>query len=405
MVLVGKKKTTGECWDLANLVKKAGACVSALVLVWIHYHLGSHQNQGILTFKGLKADSNEISSNTVRHQANPPATKVQKTYDFEPLFKESEEDPWKRQLFSRLDKIRSVCGELCSINDKETFDKKSIPDPDSIFGARLEVDFSCDAIIGASEIDAGDPLVPFPPPDELIPYYSLNGAIGFRAKRRYTNVYLEGKAFENVWKKEDIEEGLDLIRTTGKLPASYHRNVVYTVVDDIGKLNLKGKSVLVVGSERPWVETILLHHGAALVTTLEYGSITSEHPQIRTLTPEQFRKAYREGTLGMFDAVVSYSSLEHSGLGRYGDALNPWGDLLGVARVWCVTKPQGFLFLGLPSSPNWSDQVMFNGHRVYGYLRWPLVTANWKQVRHVVSEKSYDNIAAGLWFQKVSPNQ
>ena len=35
-----------------------------------------------------------------------------------------------------------------------------------------------------------------------------------------------------------------------------------------------------------------------------------------------------------FDAVVSFSSIEHSGLGRYGDALNPWGDLIASAQAW-----------------------------------------------------------------------
>ena len=34
-----------------------------------------------------------------------------------------------------------------------------------------------------------------------------------------------------------------------------------------------------------------------------------------------------------FDAVVSYSSLEHSGLGRYFDMINPWSDLLTMAQV------------------------------------------------------------------------
>ena len=33
------------------------------------------------------------------------------------------------------------------------------------------------------------------------------------------------------------------------------------------------------------------------------------------------------------DLIVSYSSLEHSGLGRYGDALNPDGDKDAVAQV------------------------------------------------------------------------
>ncbi len=30
--------------------------------------------------------------------------------------------------------------------------------------------------------------------------------------------------------------------------------------------------------------------------------------------------------------MVSFSSLEHSGLGRYGDQLNPHGDLIAMAR-------------------------------------------------------------------------
>jgi hypothetical protein len=67
-------------------------------------------------------------------------------------------------------------------------------------------------------------------------------------------------------------------------------------------------------------------------------------------------------------------SLEHSGLGRYGDALNPWGDLLALARAWCVTKPGGWLYLGLPSC---GDGYLSNLHRMYGKIRWPLITTNW----------------------------
>ena len=34
-----------------------------------------------------------------------------------------------------------------------------------------------------------------------------------------------------------------------------------------------------------------------------------------------------------FDAVVTFSSVEHSGLGRYFDMINPWGDLLTMAKA------------------------------------------------------------------------
>ena len=44
-----------------------------------------------------------------------------------------------------------------------------------------------------------------------------------------------------------------------------------------------GKKALVIGSETPWVEAILLAVGAKHVTTLEYNRITSTHPQVNNL--------------------------------------------------------------------------------------------------------------------------
>ena len=31
---------------------------------------------------------------------------------------------------------------------------------------------------------------------------------------------------------------------------------------------------------------------------------------------------------------------------RYGDSLNPWGDLIAMARAWCVLKPGGKALIG-----------------------------------------------------------
>ena len=53
-----------------------------------------------------------------------------------------------------------------------------------------------------------------------------------------------------------------------------------------------------------------------------------------------------------FDGVVTFSSLEHSGLGRYGDQLNPWGDLIAMSKAWCLTKPGGRMLIGVPTGPD-----------------------------------------------------
>jgi len=40
-----------------------------------------------------------------------------------------------------------------------------------------------------------------------------------------------------------------------------------------------------------------------------------------------------------FDAVFSYSSLEHDGLGRYGDPRDPDGDLKRMEKIKGLLKP------------------------------------------------------------------
>jgi hypothetical protein len=39
---------------------------------------------------------------------------------------------------------------------------------------------------------------------------------------------------------------------------------------------------------------------------------------------------------------------------RYGDMLNPWGDLITMARAWCLVKPDGLALVGVPTG---MDQV------------------------------------------------
>jgi hypothetical protein len=71
--------------------------------------------------------------------------------------------------------------------------------------------------------------------------------------------------------------------------------------------------------------------GASFVDTLEYGYISTSHPQLRALLPEQFALASLASEKPRYDFAATFSSLEHSGLGRYGDALNPFGDLEVIA--------------------------------------------------------------------------
>ena len=84
---------------------------------------------------------------------------------------------------------------------------------------------------------------------------------------------------------------------------------------------IDGGHILVIGSESPWIEAILFEKGARHITVLDYGKIISKHSNISILNPDKMRELYMEGKYNSedekFDAMVSFSSLEHSGLGRY----------------------------------------------------------------------------------------
>lgn len=54
--------------------------------------------------------------------------------------------------------------------------------------------------------------------------------------------------------------------------------------------------------------------------------------------------------------------LEHIGLGRYGDPLNPDGDLQAISELVRVLKPGGDLLVAVPVG---RERVCFNAHRIY----------------------------------------
>ena len=95
------------------------------------------------------------------------------------------------------------------------------------------------------------------------------------------------------------------------------------------KYSLINKSVAVIGSQTPWIEALALNHHAKEVTTVEYNVPTCEHPQIKTLSYTEFEKSNKK-----FDVIITYSSIEHSGLGRYGDPLDPEGDIKAMDTIY-----------------------------------------------------------------------
>ena len=81
-------------------------------------------------------------------------------------------------------------------------------------------------------------------------------------------------------------------------------------------IHVKDRHILVIGSVNPWIEVILLSEGAKNITTLDYYPYSSDDPKINTITPTEISKHMANGKTATFDAMISFSSLEHGGLGR-----------------------------------------------------------------------------------------
>lgn len=65
---------------------------------------------------------------------------------------------------------------------------------------------------------------------------------------------------------------------------------------------------------------------------------------------------------GGYDSLSCLHALEHFGLGRYGDPINPRGHELGIANMASLLQADGTLYLSIPIG---QERVEFNANRVF----------------------------------------
>ncbi len=198
-------------------------------------------------------------------------------------------------------------------------------------------------------------------PPELLDGYTVGGRVPVR-KNYFDGTYSEPV----VYSKEDIDKVLAQI-AAGK--TFYYGKTDLWLRAALQQFPVCGQEVAVMGSVEPIYESTVIHYGGRPIT-IEYNKIASEDARLTTLTVAEFERNPRQ-----FDAAFSISSFEHDGLGRYGDPLNPDGDLAAMARMKNVVKANGLLFLAVPVG---CDALIWNAHRVYGPIRLPRLLSGWE---------------------------
>lgn len=134
----------------------------------------------------------------------------------------------------------------------------------------------------------------------------------------------------------------------------------------IDKYSINNKSIGIIGSTKPWIECICLNNNARKITTVEYNIPKCENKKFNFMSYYEDFKKNKE----TFDIIISYSSIEHSGLGRYGDNLDPDGDKKTINDIYNNLDDQGYLFLGIPIG---NDALVWNANRIYGNIRLPYI--------------------------------
>jgi len=192
-------------------------------------------------------------------------------------------------------------------------------------------------------------------PQELAARYTMNGLAAVY-DWYFNDSYASGEP-----RVYDLRTFSELMEKARRGETNYYGETDIWLYQALALYPLAGKRVAVFGSAQPWYESICLAHGAREVVIFDYGPIVSEHPRVRMVTYDEYADNPEP-----LDVGLSISSFEHDGLGRYGDPLDPDGDLKAMRTAQSIIRPGGLLYLAVPLG---KDAITWNAHRVYGLAR------------------------------------
>ena len=220
-----------------------------------------------------------------------------------------------------------------------------------------------------------------------IEYFFVDDSNGTGTHYSYSDAYmkslLEGaKRYKAKLENQLAHSDVASIKESDLSRLRVHKNDWIYVALMQHRHAIRGKLVVVIGSSEPRIETVALAFGASSVTTIEYNKLTygngTDIP-VTTINADQFPEFY-SNNIERFDVAISISSIEHDGLGRYGDPLNPNADLEAMKKIKDIVIPGGYFFVSVPIGP---DVTVFNLHRRYGLIRLPMLTKGWSIVDRI----------------------
>jgi len=213
-------------------------------------------------------------------------------------------------------------------------------------------------------------------PADLIDGFTVNNTIPvlneWYDESRYTPVGIDFEKDRPKWTTEFLNKYFSLIKPNFSIVAPenfcpYGNDVAEEMSGVLVSNNITNREVAVVGTLRPWIESLLFNLGNK-ITVVEYNPPICSDQRLSIINYCEF---INQDVL--YDCIVSYSSVEHSGLGRYGDELNPLGDVIAMNHMYEKIKTGGKLIWGAPVG---IDCLVWNAHRIYGEKRLDMIFEN-----------------------------
>jgi len=201
--------------------------------------------------------------------------------------------------------------------------------------------------------------------------------------------------------KEDVESCLlDLNnrispyeRYQDSHPLEGYGDTTVLLLQALDKYPIKNKTTVNIGNSGGcWFESIILSR-KGICSTIEYNKLETDHPDLNFITVDEFKSSPF-----IFDCAFSISSFEHDGLGRYGDPINPDGDLEAMKNMKSIIKPGGLLYLVVPVG---LDSIAWNAHRIYGKKRLPCLFYGWE----LIDAFGFNEHILNIDFQGQPPTQ
>lgn len=205
--------------------------------------------------------------------------------------------------------------------------------------------------------------------DDLLQAFTMNGFARIKFDWYYSDTSAEILNWTYKFYKDLKKAVSRAVTDKGNL----YYSTDYLIPKVFQKYPISSKTVAIIGSATPLYEAYIDYFKGKPLT-IEYRKIKHNIPHLQTYTFNEAVKKINKGML-QTDHAFCYSSIEHSGLGRYGDYIDPEGDLFTMRIIKKMVKQGGLLFLQVPVG---RDLLLWNNTRIYGPYRLLLLLEGWK---------------------------